>query len=72
MVENTHSARALEEVEDRAAARLETHLIKLAGNIQKALGYSLKDSLQELVKNMQEHNATYTSSGPIPHGQLWH
>ena len=52
MVENTHSATTLKEVEDRVAARLETHLIELVGNIQKALGDSLKDLLQELVKNI--------------------
>ena len=68
MAENTRLATTLKEVEDRVVARLETRLIELAGNIQKALGDSLKDSQQELVKNTQEHNAPL-SSGPIPRGE---
>jgi len=68
MAENTRSATTIKEVEDRVVARLETRLIKLAGNIQKVLEDSLKDSLQELVKDTQEHNTPSLSSGLIPRG----
>nr|KYP57678.1 hypothetical protein KK1_003945 [Cajanus cajan] len=50
-------------MEDRLAARLETRLIELTGNIKKALDESLKNSIQEVFRSSHEGNDSHHSSG---------
>ena len=54
MVENTRTQTAMNDMEDRITTRLETRLMELTANIQKALDASLTNSFQEQFRKSQE------------------
>jgi len=62
---------AIKDLEEHVCTRLEMHLMELVGSMQKALGDSFKDQIQELV-NQNFDDVCGNSTGVNSRGENHH